>query len=65
VTLGCCGILSGALGAMWLFEIRQGNLFEAERLKYFELATQSVENSESAGIPLPLLQLEYFPTLPA
>jgi hypothetical protein len=33
---------------------------EAERLKYFELATQSVENSESAGIPLPLLQLEYF-----
>jgi hypothetical protein len=61
VTLGCCGILSGALGAMWLFEIRQGNLLEAwmtgraraeaERLKYFELATQSVENSESAGIP--------------
>jgi hypothetical protein len=70
VTLGCCGILSGALAAMWLFEIRQGNLLEAwmaeraraeaERLKYFELATQSVENSESAGIPLPLLQLEYF-----
>jgi SMODS and SLOG-associating 2TM effector domain 1 len=70
VTLGCCGILSGALGAMWLFEIRQGNLLEAwmtgraraetERLKYFELATQSVENSQSAGIPLPLLQLEYF-----
>ena len=29
VTLGCCGILSGALGAMWLFEIRQGNLLEA------------------------------------
>ncbi len=70
VTLGCCGILCGALGAMWLFEIRQGNLLEAwmtgraraeaERLKYFELATQSVENSESSGIPLPLLQLEYF-----
>ena len=70
VTLGCCGILSGALGAMWLFEIRQGNLLEAwmtgraraeaERLKYFEFGTQSVENSESAGIPLPLLQLEYF-----
>jgi hypothetical protein len=69
-TLGCCGILSGALGAMWMFEIRQGNLFEAwmteraraeaERLKYFELATQSLGNSESAGIPLPLLQLEYF-----
>jgi len=70
VTLGGCGILSGALGAMWLFEIRQGNLLEvwmtgraraeAERLKYFELATLSVENSESEGIPLPLLQLEYF-----
>jgi hypothetical protein len=68
--LGCCGILSGALGAMWLFEIRHGNLLEAwmrgragaeaERLKYFDLATESVENSESAGIPLPLLQLEYF-----
>jgi hypothetical protein len=48
MTLGCCGILSGTLGAMWLFEIQQGNLLEAwmtgraraeaERLKYFELA---------------------------
>ena len=70
VTLGCCGILTGALGAMWLFKIRQGNLLEAwmtgraraeaERLKYFELATQAVENPESSRIPLPLLQLEYF-----
>jgi hypothetical protein len=70
VTLGCCGILSGAFGAMWLFEIRQGKLLEAwmtgrtraeaELLKYFELATVSGEDSEGAGIPLPLLQLEYF-----
>ncbi len=70
VTLGCCGIVSGALGAMWLFEIRQGNLLEAwmtgraraeaERLKYFQLATQNGENSDGESIPLSLLQLEYF-----
>jgi hypothetical protein len=70
VTLGCFGIVSGALGTMWLFEIRQGNLFqtwmnrraraEAERLKYFALATQANEDAKGSEIPLPLLQLEYF-----
>src|SRR6516165_4265135 len=62
VILGCCGIVSGALGTMWLFEVRQGNLFqtwmnrraraEAERLNYFELATQDGEDSQGAGMPL-------------
>ena len=70
VTLGCCGIVSGALGTMWLFEVRQGNLFqtwmnrraraEVERLNYFELATQAKEDSQGSEIPLQLLQLEYF-----
>jgi hypothetical protein len=68
LTLGICGSLTGAFAAMSLFKIRQGDLLgawmrgraraEAERLKYFELAT--AENRESSGIPLPLLQLEYF-----
>jgi hypothetical protein len=70
VLLGCCGIVSGALATMWLFEVRQGNLFqtwmnrraraETERLNYFELATQPREDSQGSEIPLPLLQLEYF-----
>jgi hypothetical protein len=70
VALGCCGIASGAVGSMWLFEIRQGNLFqawmnrraraEAERVRYFELVTQAAANSPTSEIPLPLLQLEYF-----
>jgi conflict system pore-forming effector with SLATT domain len=70
VTLGCCGIASGAVGSMWLFEIRQGSLFqawmnrraraEAERVRYFELVTQAAANSPTSEIPLPLLQLEYF-----
>jgi hypothetical protein len=68
ITLGCCGIVSGSLGSMWLFEIRQGNFFqvwmnrraraEAERVKYFELVTQGTGNSEE--VPVLLLQLEYF-----
>lgn len=70
VTLGCCGIVSGALGSMWLFEVRQGDLFqtwmnrraraEAERLNYFELATQAGGDSQGSEIPLSLLQLEYY-----
>ena len=70
ITLGCCGIVSGSLGSMWLFEIRQGNLFqvwmnrraraEAERAKYFEFVTQANGNSEVSEVPVLLLQLEYF-----
>src|SRR5215469_4057823 len=70
VTLGCCGIVAGALGTLWLFEVRQGDLFqtwmnrraraEAERLSYFELATQAGEDSQGSGMPLSLLQLEYY-----
>jgi hypothetical protein len=62
ITLGSCGVFSGALGATWLFEIRQGNLLEAwlteraraeaERLKYFELAALSRENCEPGGHPI-------------
>ena len=70
ITLGCCGIVSGSLGSMWLFEIRQGNFFqvwmnrraraEAERVKYFELVTEDTVNSEALEVPVLLLQLEYF-----
>jgi SMODS and SLOG-associating 2TM effector domain 1 len=70
IILGCCGIVSGSLGSMWLFEIRQGNLFqawmnrraraEAERVKYFELVTLAAGNSEPSEVPVLLLQLEYF-----
>jgi len=70
IILGCCGIVSGSLGSMWLLEIRQGNLFqawmnqraraEAERVRYFELVTQTAGNAEVSEVPLLLLQLEYF-----
>lgn len=70
ILLGLCGILSGALGAMWLFRIREGSLLqrwmtaragaETRRIEYFELSTTVKDDGESSSIPLPLLQLEYF-----
>ena len=70
IALGVCGILSGALGSMWLFKIREGRLLErwmtaraaaeAQRVKYFELAATTQDDGKDSAIPLPLLQLEYF-----
>jgi hypothetical protein len=70
VGLGSCGIVSGALGAMWLFRIREGKLLEkwmtaragaeTARLSYFEKVTGVRDVDEGSAIPLPLLQLEYF-----
>lgn len=70
VVLGSCGIGSGALGAMWLFRIREGKLLETwmaaragaetARLSYFDLVTSAQDAGEVSVIPLPLLQLEYF-----
>lgn len=49
IILGACGIVSGALGSMWLFKIREGHLLErwmtaragaeTRRIRYFDLAT--------------------------
>ncbi|HWP56385.1 MAG TPA: SLATT domain-containing protein [Candidatus Acidoferrales bacterium] len=70
IFLGSCGIVSGALGSMWLFKLREGKLLErwmtaragaeTRRLKYFELVTSSPAAGPEGSIPLPLLQLEYF-----
>src|SRR5262249_8745229 len=70
VGLGSCGIVSGALGAMWLFRIREGKLLErwmtarasaeTARLNYFDKVTGEQDVDKDATVPLPLLQLEYF-----
>jgi hypothetical protein len=67
---GSCGILSGALGSMWLFKVRCGHQLErwmtaraaaeTQRIRYFEVATTLSGDGEHSSIPLPLLQLEYF-----
>lgn len=70
IVFGLCGIISGALGAIWLFKIREGRLLETwmtaragaetARLSYFDLVTNVPDAGEISVIPLPLLQLEYF-----
>jgi len=70
VGLGSCGIVSGSLGAMWLFRIREGRLLEkwmtaragaeTARLSYFDKVTGLQDVDNDSLIPLPLLQLEYF-----
>lgn len=68
--LGSCAIISGALGSMWLFMVREGKLLEGwltaraaaeeTRLAYFAAVTNAENGGEASDIPLPLLQLEYF-----
>jgi len=70
IVLGICGVLSGALGAMWLFKVREGRLLErwmgaragaeTRRLEYFALAATWRDDGAPSEIPLPLLQCEYF-----
>jgi hypothetical protein len=70
IALALCGILSGAMGTMWLFKIRAGRLVErwmsaraaaeTRRVKYFELATASPDDGAAGEMPLALLQCEYF-----
>jgi hypothetical protein len=73
ILLGCAGIFAGALASMWLFKVHEGKLLEesmgvraateALRVKYFELVTSAQDPATStagAGIPLSILQTEYF-----
>ena len=70
VGLGLCGMVTGALGAMWLFKVREGKLLEkwmtaragaeTARLSYFERVTNVQDADEGSAIPLPILQVEYF-----
>jgi SMODS and SLOG-associating 2TM effector domain 1 len=67
---GGCGVISGALGAMWVYQTREGKLLdnwvsaraeaEALRWQYFEKATSLEDPSADSPIPLLLLQFEYF-----
>lgn len=71
IVLGVAAALTGGLGAMLQYQIRQGRLFdrwmkeragaETHRLQFFETVT-SAEGSDEAGSPIPLAsyQLEYF-----
>lgn len=70
ILLVSCGFLSGMLGSVWLFKIREGRQLERwmtaraaaeiQRIKYFKLATTLKDDGKDSSIPLPLLQLEYF-----
>jgi hypothetical protein len=68
--LGGLGVISGALGAMWVHQTREGKLLdnwmsaraaaEALRWQYFEKVTSIEEANADSAIPLLLLQFEYF-----
>jgi SMODS and SLOG-associating 2TM effector domain 1 len=67
---GVCGVITGALGSMWVYQTREGRLLddwksaraaaEALRWQYFEKVTSLESLNAESAIPLPLLQFEYF-----
>ncbi len=71
IALGAAGGLAGALAAMWLYLIDKSRSLqkwmsrradaETQRLAYFRAVTaDSGSIRATSGVPLPLLQLEYF-----
>jgi hypothetical protein len=68
--LGGCGVISGALGSMWVHQTREGKLLdnwmsaraaaEALRWQYFEAVTGMEVPNGKSGIAPALLQFEYF-----
>ena len=68
--LGVCGVISGGLGSMWVYQAREGRLLdnwmsaraaaEALRTQYFETATGMELPDGNSPIPTALLQFEYF-----
>ncbi|MHC4248112.1 MAG: hypothetical protein ACYS9X_03195 [Planctomycetota bacterium] len=71
IALSIAGVLSGGVGSMWVFRVREGRLLErwmtarakaeTARLQYFERVVAPQESGPEGGaIGLALLQLEYF-----
>jgi len=68
--IGSCGVISGAVGSMWVYQAREGKLLdnwmsaraEAETLRkqYFETITGLELTDNSSAIAPALLQFEYF-----
>lgn len=68
--LGVCGVIAGALGAMWVYRTREGKLLdnwmgsraaaEALRAQYFQTATSLELADTNSPIAPALLQFEYF-----
>jgi hypothetical protein len=68
--VGVCGVISGALGSMWVYRAREGKLLDnwmtaraaAEMLRrqYFEAVTSFVAPGNVSPIAPALLQFEYF-----
>ena len=70
VAFGIGGVVSGGLGSMWLFQVREGRLLngwmnsraaaEALRMQYFETVTNAQSVATASTLPVALLQFEYF-----
>jgi cytochrome c biogenesis protein CcdA len=70
VVFGVGGIVCGGLGAMWLYQVREGKLLdswmnarataELLRKQYFEAVTSAQAVAEGSDVPALLLQFEYF-----
>jgi SMODS and SLOG-associating 2TM effector domain 1 len=68
--LGVCGVISGALGSMWVYRAREGKLLdnwmraraaaESLRTQYFETITSLQLADSNSPITPALLQFEYF-----
>jgi hypothetical protein len=68
--LGVCGVISGALGSMWVYRAREGKLLdnwlgaraaaETMRTQYFEALTAMQLVDGNSPIAPALLQFEYF-----
>jgi hypothetical protein len=68
--LGACGVISGGLGSMWVYQAREGKLLdnwmsvrataEALRAAYFEAITSVEVQDNNAPMPAALLEFEYF-----
>ena len=69
--LGVGAVITGALGSMWLYKVKQGGFLEAwmsarakaetYRINYFTTVSTTCQQPKGGDdIPLPLLQLEYF-----
>jgi SMODS and SLOG-associating 2TM effector domain 1 len=68
--IGAGGVISGGLGAMWVYQTREGKLLDAWmsarasaevlRRRYFEQITNLETAVGDSPIPLLLLQFEYF-----
>ena len=70
VAFGVGGIVCGGVGAMWVYQVREGKLLdnwmnarasaELLRKQYFETVTSADAGADASGVPALLFQFEYF-----